>query len=101
MSTKAGELQSLPLRSCTLPGNGILTIARGSVPLALYGPVNYGYRLGFLGPPSRVAQAAAPLLFGMLIDEFGAGTFVVSAALGLAALAALCIKDRENHMIVR
>jgi MFS family permease len=72
-------------------GNGILTIARGSVPLAIYGPVNYGYRLGILGAPSRVAQAAAPLLFGVLIDEFGAGAFLFSAALGLAALAALCL----------
>jgi predicted MFS family arabinose efflux permease len=72
-------------------GNGILTIARGSVPLALYGPVNYGYRLGILGAPSRMAQAASPLLFGVLIDAFGAGAFFFSAALGLAALAALCM----------
>jgi MFS family permease len=34
-------------------GNGILTIARGTVPLAIFGPVNYGYRLGLLGAPSR------------------------------------------------
>jgi hypothetical protein len=27
-------------------GNGILTIARGTVPLAVFGPENYGYRLG-------------------------------------------------------
>jgi len=72
-------------------GNGILTIALGSVPLAIYGPENYGYRLGILGAPSRVAQAAAPLLFGVLIDAFGAGTFFFSAALGLSALAALCM----------
>jgi hypothetical protein len=75
-------------------GKGILTIARGSVPLAIYGPVNYGYRLGILGAPSRVAQAAAPLLFGVLIDAFGAGTFFFSAALGLGALAALCMVQR-------
>ena len=37
-------------------GNGILTIARGSVPLALYGPVNYGCRLGILGAPSRMRR---------------------------------------------
>ena len=61
-------------------GNGILTIARGSVPLAIYGPVNYGYRLGILGAPSRMAQAGAPLVFGVLIDVFGAGAFFFSAA---------------------
>jgi hypothetical protein len=46
--------------------SGVLTIARGTVPLAMFGPDNYGYRLGLLGAPSRVAMAAAPLLFGIL-----------------------------------
>jgi hypothetical protein len=50
-------------------GSGILTIARGTVPLAMFGLENYGYRLGLLGAPSRVAMAAAPLLFGMLIER--------------------------------
>src|SRR5206468_4230382 len=34
-------------------GNGIITIARGTVPLAIFGPENYGYRLGILGMPAR------------------------------------------------
>jgi len=29
-------------------GNGVLTIARGTLPLAIFGPQNYGYRLGLL-----------------------------------------------------
>jgi predicted MFS family arabinose efflux permease len=72
-------------------GNGILTIARGTVPLAIYGPESYGYRLGILGVPSRVAQAGAPLAFAVLIDAFGEGAFLFSAVLGIAALAALCM----------
>jgi predicted MFS family arabinose efflux permease len=72
-------------------GNGILTIARGTVPLALYGPINYGYRLGVLGAPARVAQAAAPLLFGILIDAYGAGALLFSAGLGLGTLGAFCM----------
>jgi hypothetical protein len=72
-------------------GSGILTIARGTVPLAIFGPENYGYRLGLLGAPTRVATAAAPLLFGLLIDGFGAGVLVVSSALGVAALMGLCL----------
>jgi hypothetical protein len=71
-------------------GSGILTIARGTVPLAIFGPANYGYRLGLLGAPSRVATAAAPLLFGLLIDNYGAGALVFSSALSIAALAGLC-----------
>jgi hypothetical protein len=72
-------------------GNGILTIARGTVPLALYGPENYGYRLGILGAPARVAQAMAPLLFSLLIVHLGAGVLAVSSVFGLAALVALCL----------
>jgi predicted MFS family arabinose efflux permease len=71
-------------------GSGILTIARGTVPLAMFGPENYGYRLGLLGAPSRVAMAAAPLLFGLLIERYGAGVLVFSSALSLGALFGLC-----------
>lgn len=71
-------------------GSGILTIARGTVPLAMFGAENYGYRLGLLGAPSRVAMAAAPLLFGMLIERYGAGVLVFSSGLSIAALIALC-----------
>jgi predicted MFS family arabinose efflux permease len=71
-------------------GSGILTIARGTVPLAMFGPDNYGYRLGLLGAPSRIAMAAAPLLFGVLIERYGASVLVFSSALSLAALLGLC-----------
>ncbi len=70
-------------------GNGVLTIARGSVPLAIYGPENYGYRLGLLGAPARTAQAAAPLLFGLLIEHWGAGALFVSTGISLTALLAM------------
>ena len=70
-------------------GNGILAIARGTLPLAIFGPQNYGYRLGIIGAPARMAQAAAPLLFSLLIDTMGARVLIVSAALSLAALFAL------------
>jgi predicted MFS family arabinose efflux permease len=72
-------------------GNGILTIARGTLPLAIFGPRNYGYRLGLIGAPARMAQAAAPLAFGLLIDTMGSRVLIVSSALSLAALLALCL----------
>ncbi len=78
-------------------GNGILTIARGALPLAIYGPANYGYRLGLLGAPSRIGQAAAPLLFGLLIDVSGPWTLLFSAALGLASLAAFLLVSGSTH----
>jgi predicted MFS family arabinose efflux permease len=76
-------------------GNGILTIARGTLPLSIFGPRNYAYRLGIIGAPARMAQAAAPLLFGLLIDVMGGGVLIVSSALSLAALGALfLLKDK-------
>jgi MFS family permease len=76
-------------------GNGVLTIARGTLPLAIFGPQNYAYRLGIIGAPARMAQAGAPLLFGLLIDVMGGGVLIVSSALSLAALGALfLLKDK-------
>ncbi len=72
-------------------GNGILTIARGTLPLAIFGPENYAYRLGLIGAPSRIAQALAPVLFGLLIGPLGKGVVVVSAGFSLAALGALLL----------
>jgi MFS family permease len=76
-------------------GNGILTIARGTLPLAIFGPKNYGYRLGLVGAPARMAQAVAPLAFGLLIDVMGSRILIVSSALSLSALLALCLLRRE------
>jgi predicted MFS family arabinose efflux permease len=72
-------------------GNGILTIARGTLPLAIFGPENYAYRLGLIGAPSRICQALAPLAFGLLIEPMGRMVVVVSAGLSLAALVALLL----------
>jgi predicted MFS family arabinose efflux permease len=77
-------------------GNGILTIARGTLPLAIFGPENYAYRLGLIGAPSRIAQALAPLGFGLLIEPMGKSVIMVSAGLSLAALAALMALHRTQ-----
>ena len=70
-------------------GNGLLTIAKGTLPLVLFGPAGYGLRTGLLSVPARVAQAGAPLLFGLLLDQVGLGVLLVSSGLGLASTAAL------------
>jgi len=70
-------------------GNGLLTIARGTVPLAIFGPRGYGERTGLLGAPARATQALAPFLFGLLLDAMGTSVILVSAGLCVAALVAL------------
>ena len=42
-------------------GNGILTIARGTLPLAIFGPTGYGRRVGILAAPARISGALAPV----------------------------------------
>jgi predicted MFS family arabinose efflux permease len=54
-------------------GNGMITIAKGTLPLALFGPGGYGLRSGLLSAPARMLQAAAPFLFGLLLDRVGLG----------------------------
>jgi predicted MFS family arabinose efflux permease len=72
-------------------GNGILTIAKGTLPLVLFGPAGYGHRQGLLMVPARIAQAASPWLFGLCLDRLGVGALWVSAGLGLAAFLALLV----------
>jgi MFS family permease len=86
-----GGWMAMPFTLLHGAGNGVLTIARGTVPLAVFGRENYGYRLGLLGAPARIAQAGAPLAFGILIDRYGAHALYASSALSLAALIALTL----------
>ncbi|HCG37737.1 MAG TPA: MFS transporter [Pseudomonas sp.] len=78
-------------------GNGILTIAKGTLPLAIFGPHGYGLRQGLLMVPARFAQAFSPLVFALLIDDFGTRALWLSAALGVLAYAALTFLQRRAH----
>ncbi|MGQ3050949.1 MAG: MFS transporter [Roseateles sp.] len=79
-------------------GNGILTIAKGTLPLALFGPTGYGHRQGMLMLPARLAQALAPWLFGLLLAVLGTRVLWVSAGLALSALAALMLIRVPSRM---
>jgi MFS family permease len=70
-------------------GNGMITIAKGTLVLALFGPGGYGLRNGILAVPTRMFESLAPLLFGLLIDQIGTSAVAVSAGLCLAAVASL------------
>jgi hypothetical protein len=70
-------------------GQGILTIAKGTLPLAFFGPDGYGARLGWITMPARLSQAFAPFAFGLALAEWGSGALVLTSALGLLGFAAL------------
>jgi MFS family permease len=77
-------------------GNGILTIAKGTLPLVLFGPQGYGERQGMLMVPARIAQAFAPWLFGLCLDRWGGGALWLSALLGAASFGALLLLPRDT-----
>jgi MFS family permease len=79
-------------------GNGVLTIAKGTLPLVLFGVKDYGARQGLLMVPARFAQALSPWLFGLALDRFGGAALWFSAALGALAFAALMgLRDTSGH----
>ena len=66
-------------------GNGLFSIAKGTLPLSLFGPERYPTLIGRLALPSLIAQALAPWGASFLLANGGAvQTF---AALGITASA--------------
>ncbi|HEX2566277.1 MAG TPA: MFS transporter [Burkholderiales bacterium] len=94
-----GALGATPLGAAAFAvvhgtGNGLITIARGTVPLAIFGAAGYGARQGWLSALGRVMQALAPYVFGVVLDGYGvAAALLLSGSLSLAALGALlCLR---------
>jgi MFS family permease len=68
--------------------NGLITIARGTVPLALFGASGFGALVGRLTAPWLVMQAAAPLVLAIVAERVSdAGALALA---GLFAALALC-----------
>jgi hypothetical protein len=57
-------------------GYGISWIARGTLPLALFGPARFPLLMGKLAFPSLIMQALAPSLGALLIEASGAETTI-------------------------
>ena len=69
--------------------NGLVTITRGAVPLALFGATGYGRLMGRLAGPWLVMQAAAPLVMAFVVDRASDRAALILAA-GFAAVALAC-----------
>jgi MFS family permease len=70
-------------------GYGVTWIARGTLPLALFGPERYPVLIGRLALPSIVAPALAPFAGALMLER--AGAFATVAALAGAALVNLAL----------
>ena len=82
-------------------GIGLESIARGTLPLAVFGPERYPVIMGRIAMPSLIAQAAAPSIGAALIEAGGVhgamGVFVASAAVNVALAAGLFLMLRSDR----
>lgn len=82
-------------------GLGIESIARATLPLALFDPRSYAPIMGKLALPSLIAQAAAPTIGTLLMLHFGAGgtlaTLTILGALKLALVGTLYAWVRRDR----
>lgn len=66
-------------------GNGVYSIARGTVPLSLFGPLRYARIIGALAFASLIAQAISPPIAALVLERAG-GPYVLTLLLGIATL---------------
>ena len=73
--------------------NGLITIARGAVPLALFGAAGYGHLMGRIAGPCLVMQAIAPLVLAFVAERTSdpavlavVAAFALISFIGLAAM---------------
>jgi MFS family permease len=64
---------------------GVITIVRGAVPLALFGAKGYGAVLGVIATPVLVVNAASPTAFAWVVDRWGWGTGRVALLISCSA----------------
>jgi len=69
--------------------NGLVTITRGAVPLALFGASGYGRLMGRLAGPWLLMQAAAPLVMAFVVDH-ASDPAALALAAAFAAVALFC-----------
>jgi MFS family permease len=84
-------------------GYGIMWIARGTLPLALFGPERYATLIGRLAFPSLIVQALAPAAGALLIEHAGSAaavaTLTVLASVNVVLVAALWGLHRRREAI--
>ncbi len=78
---------------------GVITIVRGAVPLALFGANGYGTVLGLIATPILVVNAAAPTVFAWIVDQWG--WFIAELALLASAVASLLAMELMSRWVER
>lgn len=76
-------------------GVGLITILKGTLPLALFGAQGFGRRAGLLEAPSKVAQALAPVVFGLALEQWGGGALALSGGIAFIGLCGVLYLHRS------
>lgn len=80
--------------------NGLTSIVRGTLPLALFGPDGYGKRVGAINTVRVIVVSGAPLLFSLALEGLGPLTgFVIVGGLGLLSLVCFASIRRPHREI--
>jgi len=78
--------------------NGLLTIARGAVPLALFGPAGYGHIVGRIGGPYLAMQAIAPFALAFVAERASdAAVLAVTAAFAAISFIGFAAMGRPKN----
>jgi MFS family permease len=96
----AGNFAALLVFTLLMGGSqGVITIVRGAVPLALFGSRGYGTVLGLIATPILIVNAAAPTLFALLVGWLGWATAEI--ALLVCATAAWLLMEMMSRWFER
>jgi MFS family permease len=68
-------------------GSGMLTVAKGVLPLSIYGSSNYAYRSALLSRPAQILQIGGPALYALALAESPTGALALSSGLCLVMFA--------------
>jgi len=80
--------------------NGLVTITRGAVPLALFGAAGYGRLMGRLASPFLLVQAAAPLVMALVLERTSdAVALAMAAAFVAVSLACFAVIRRPAESV--
>lgn len=90
----AGNIHAIVLFTLAMGASqGVITIVRGAVPLALFGVQGYGVVLGLVATPVLFVNAASPTLIALIVDAWGwpaaEGTLLGAAAASWLAMEAM------------
>lgn len=83
------RLWAMPALIAFGAGVGVGAIARGTVPLAIFGVDHYAGIVGRVAMPALIAQAVAPSICALIAEWWGVGQLLWGLG-GLAAIAACC-----------